>query len=224
MICQAFSRTVNYNAKAFRPYLVDFDKKQTLKVRNDAIQLGNPNSPWNEVISTFSEQIGEKVGQDFKNALSANFSTSTAKEKIACEITMMDTVKPFFEYLVFVSICGIPVISLEGTPQDWQKLYTKAQALNIYPKTDWIEKILPLIKKIQSTSEGQIDIDFWRNIFKVHTKEEYGSPQNFDGWICYFYPFNKNGKRINLRDFSEFVIEDIFKKLPTELVLSLIHI
>jgi len=218
LICQAFSRTVNYNAEEFRPYLVDFDKKKTLIVRNDAIRLGNPNNPWEEVIAIFSEQIGEKVGQDFKNALSANFSTTTLKEKIACEITMMDAVKPFFEYLVFISICGIPEITLEGTTQDWHQLYKKAQALNIYPKTDWIENILPLIKKIKNTAEGKIDINFWQSIFKVHTKKEYGNPQNFDGWICHFYPFNKNGKRINLAHISSFAIEDIFKKLPTEIV------
>ena len=115
LICQAFSRTVNYNSKAFRPYLVDFDKKETLK-------------------------------------------------------------------------------------------------------TDWIEKILPLIKKIKSTSEGQIDIDFWRNIFKVHTIEDYGNPKSFDGWICHFYPFNKNGKRINLAHIANSTLEDIFKELPSEII------
>lgn len=218
LICQAFSRTVNYNAKEFRNYLVNFDKKKPLIVNNDAIQLGSPNSPWEKVIHIFSQQISAQVGSDFVNTLSANFSTSTAKEKIACEITIMDSVKSYFEYLVFVSICGIPTITLEGTPQDWQKLYKKTQALNRYPKTDWIEKILPLIKKIKNTSKGEIDIDFWLNIFKVHTKEEYGNPQNFDGWICHFYPFNKKGKRIDLAHISRFSIENIFKKLPSEIV------
>ncbi len=218
LICQAFSRTVNYNAKEFREYLVDFNQKKLLKVRNDAIRLGDTNSPWEEVIHTFSQQIGEHVGKDFVNTLSADFSTSTLKEKIACEITIMDTVKPFFEYLVFYTICGIPIITVEGTPQDWQSLYKKALSLNIYPKTDWLEPILPLIKQIKSTTEGKIDLNFWQNIFKVHTKDEYGNPENFDGWIGHFYPFNKNGKRINLSEISRFIIEDIFKELPPEIV------
>jgi len=88
LICQAFSRTVNYNSKAFRPYLVDFDKKETLK----------------------------------------------------------------------------------------------------------------------------------GNIFKVHTIEDYGNPKSFDGWICHFYPFNKNGKRINLAHIANSTLEDIFKELPSEII------
>ena len=48
----------------------------------------------------------------------------------------MESVKPYFEFIVIRIVCGIPEITLEGTPEDWEKVLSKAKSLKGY-KLEW---------------------------------------------------------------------------------------
>jgi hypothetical protein len=49
----------------------------------------------------------------------------------------MDAMKSFFEYSVS-TMCGIPEITLEGTPEDWRKIEEKTKALAKYDLEWWV--------------------------------------------------------------------------------------
>ena len=131
--------------------------------------------------------------------LTCNFSTTTSLEKVASEITIMEAVKPYFEFIIIRIVCGIPEITLEGTPEDWEKLLHKARGLKEYKLDWWISELEPLLEEFVKASKGEVNKDFWRNMFKYHSQKRYGAPNIIDGWIVKFFPYDKEGKRNNLK-------------------------
>lgn len=111
-------------------------------------------------------------------------------------------------------MCGIPEITIEGQPADWQKIISKANALRKYNLGWWIDEIEPLLKQFLNASQGHINKVFWQNMFKYHSQKKYGSPKIIDGWIIKFFPYNKQGKRNNLTQLAG------FDSLPNEIVTT----
>ena len=198
LISQGFARHINANQEAMRDYIVDFSGKQSLIVKTDK-QLEDPTLSWNEIFPQFTEQIKKQVGNSLVETLTCNFSTTTPLEKIASEITIMESVKPYFEFIVIRIVCGIPEITLEGTPEDWEKVLSKAKSLKGYKLEWWISELEPLLEEFVKASKGEINKGFWRNMFKYHSQKKYGAPNIIDGWIVKFFPYDKEGKRNNLQ-------------------------
>ena len=146
LISQGFARHINANQEAMRDYIVDFSGKQSLIVKTDK-QLEDPTLSWNEIFPQFTEQIKKQVGNSLVETLTCNFSTTTPLEKIASEITIMESVKPYFEFIVIRIVCGIPEITLEGTPEDWEKVLSKAKSLKGYKLEWWISELEPLLEE-----------------------------------------------------------------------------
>jgi len=215
LISQGFARHVNANSEKLRHYFVDFSGKISLIVFTNEIRLDNPNSPWENVFPEFTKQIADHTGSEFINLLSADFTTTTIVEKVASEITIMEAMKPYFEYIVMYIICGIPEITLQGTPEDWQKILEKTKQLGKYDLTWWTNELEPILKEFVNASKGKIKKRFWRNMFKYHTKRKYGAPKTIDGWIVKFFPYDKDGKRNNLKNLQGFMPSD---NLPEEIV------
>ena len=198
LISQGFARHINANQEAMRDYIVDFSGKQSLIVKTDK-QLEDPTLSWSEIFPQFTEQIKKQVGNSLVETLTCNFSTTTPLEKIASEITIMESVKPYFEFIVIRIVCGIPEITLEGTPEDWEKVLSKAKSLKGYKLEWWISELEPLLEEFVKASKGEINKGFWRNMFKYHSQKKYGAPNIIDGWIVKFFPYDKKGKRNNLQ-------------------------
>lgn len=198
LISQGFARHVNSDPEKYRDLFVGFDGKTTLTVENQRIRL-DAESPWEEIFPEFTRQIGEHVGAELMDALTCDFSTTTPTTRIASEITVMEAMKPYFEFVVMRLVCGIPEITLEGTTEDWQKVVDKANRLRKYDLDWWIDRIAPLLDRFVEASRGNVDTRFWRNMFKRHKSSEYGAPDVIDGWIVRFFPYDKDGRRNDLK-------------------------
>ncbi|MES2426307.1 MAG: DUF4419 domain-containing protein [Bacteroidota bacterium] len=198
LICQGFANHVNNNSESLRSMFVDFKGKTTLVVKDNRIKLDDPESPWEEVFPEFSKQISEFTGKDLTNALTADFSTTTPITKMASQITMLEAMKSYFEFVVIHIGCGIPQVTLEGTPADWQKVLAKTEALRKYKLDWWVDKMEPVLKKIVLASKGKQDKQFWQTMFKWHSQKVYLAPYIVDGWIVKFFPYDKFGRRNNL--------------------------
>jgi len=212
LICQGFANHVNNNAESLRPLFVDFTGKTTLVVPTTTIKLDDPNAPWEEVFPEFSRQISANTGQQLTDALTADFSTTTPITKMASQITMLNAVKSYFDFVVIYIGCGIPKVTLEGTPQDWEKVLAKTEALRKYKLDWWVDKMEPILKEFIATSNGKVDKAFWQAMFKYHTKKGCGESTMVDGWIVHFFPYNKLGRRNNLDSLS------LKETLPDEIV------
>lgn len=199
LISQGFARHINANPEAMRSSLVNFSGKQTLIVKTDK-GLNDPTLSWEEIFPQFTGQIKKYADKNLVELLTCDFSTTTSIEKVASEITIMEAMKPYFEFIVMYIACGIPEITLEGTTEDWQKVLNKAKELKKYGLEWWIPELEPLLAQFVNASKGEIDKDFWRNMFKYHSQKEYGAPKIIDGWIVKFFPYDKDGKRNNLKE------------------------
>lgn len=191
LICQGFSLHVNNNAEELRHLFVDFEGKRTLTASSEGISLDNPNSPWERVFPQFTSQIAAYTGQELIDVLSADFSTSTPASRVASQITVMESMKAYFDYEI--TICGIPQVILHGTPDDWQSVIDRTEFLRQYQLDWWVDEMLPVLRKIKLASEGEVDKAFWRDMFKEHelNGEGCGAAETLaDGWIVKFYPYN----------------------------------
>ncbi|WP_018627128.1 DUF4419 domain-containing protein [Niabella aurantiaca] len=219
LIAQGFSQHINSDPEKYRKYFVQHKGKLTLIVQNNAILLDNPNSPWEQVFPEFTKQIAAHTGQELIRTLTSGFSTTTPASSIASQITIMDALKSYFEYVVFLIGCGIPHVTLEGKPADWEAIYKKANSLKKYELNWWLRELDPILTQFIATSKGQVDKDFWRNLFKVHKAGKPYQSNKIDGWFVKFFPYTKDGKRNDLQSLTG------SSNLPDEIVkVPLLHV
>lgn len=197
LISQGFARHVQANPEKLRKYFVDFSGKLSLTVATGSDLLKDPEQ-WEDLFPQFTAQIAEHTGEELINTLTADFSTTTAVEKVASEITIMEAMEPYFEFVVIYMVCGIPQITLKGTTEDWEKILEKTKKLGKYDLRWWTKELEPILKEFVHASKGQINKRFWRNMFKYHSKKRYGAPKIIDGWIVKFFPYDKDGQRNSL--------------------------
>jgi hypothetical protein len=128
-IAQGFATHVNLNAEALRSRFVRHEGKLKLRITHPGIFLGQP-SPWPEAFAMFSTQIAEHVGK-LRELVVADFSTTGPLERAATEVLLMDAFQAYFEYEMLAG-CGIPQITLLGTPEDWRSVRRRTQMLSEY--------------------------------------------------------------------------------------------
>ena len=212
LIAQGFSHHVNANAEALRDRMVDFEEKKELTCVCDVEFIEQID--WEKTVDSFAIKIAENTKGNIAEIIKADFSTTTQIERIASEITLMSAVKDYFVLTAAMIGCGIPYVVLEGTPNDWQRVYDKAMQLRDYDLDWWIDELEPVLRQIVASSKGEIDKRFWRNMFRVHTKKAYGSPEYLDGWMAKFFPYNRYEERLPL---DTLYLNNI-DRLPDEMV------
>ena len=196
LISQGFSHHINANPEKYRDRMVDFQGKKSLVVESDKPL---EEAEWERLIPKFAKEIKKNTKGTIAETIIADFSTTTSYEQIASEITLMETTKAYFEFVVMYAACGIPEVTLLGTTEDWQKVYDKTMQLRSFDLDWWIDELAPILKQFIKSSKGYADTKFWRNMFKWHTQKEYGAPNIIDGWIVKFFPYDKDGKRFDLK-------------------------
>ena len=195
LVSQGFSHHINADPEKYRDRMVDFSGKKSLVIESDQPL---DSAEWDKLIPEFADKIRINTKGTIAETIIADFSTTTSYEQIASEITLMETTKAFFDFVVIYIACGIPEVTLLGTTEDWQKVYDKAMQLRSFDLDWWIDELEPILAQFVKASKGKADIKFWRNMFKWHTQEEYGAPNIIDGWIVKFFPYDKYGKRFDL--------------------------
>ncbi|TSJ44074.1 DUF4419 domain-containing protein [Mucilaginibacter corticis] len=203
LISQGFANHVNNNAELLRDLLVNFEGKKTLAYTSDHDML-SPGSHWEKAFASFDSQIATFTGRELTTAMTSNFSTTTLDTKIASQITLMNAVQSFFNYNLFISGCGIPQITLEGTTKDWESVLNKTEAIRKYQLDWWIDELEPILKQFIQASKGKADKKFWQAMFKYHTKKMSCGPNIdlVDGWIVKFFPYDKKGRKLDLKELS----------------------
>jgi len=182
-LAKGFALHVNEHAEALRGRLVRHQGKAVLEVRRPDFSPGAEN-PWPEVFSEFSDQIAGHVGK-LREVIVPDFSTTGPTERLCAEVMLMDTLQAYFDYQVFCG-CGIPAITLLGTPADWRSLRARAAVFAEYGLDDWLTVLDPILGKLVETSEGKVDVQFWRSFF--HEKSMSGG-DTVTGWLLTLFPY-----------------------------------
>lgn len=194
LISQGFSNHVNNSPEKARSKIVNFQGKKTLTVqRNIADSQNFADVEWETLFPEFAEQIATFTGKELVDNLSADFTTTTPTVRVASQVTIMESMKEFFNYKVIFVGCGIPEVTVEGSVKDWEKILTRLDYLSKYDLKWWTSELKPVIKKIIDTKKGKLDKQFWMNMVKFHKLGVYGAYNGIDGWLLKFYPYLQGG-------------------------------
>lgn len=188
-IAQGFARHVALNAEALRARFVAHEGKLTLSVVRSDFFLGTEN-PWPEVFASFSDAISAHVGK-LRRLVVADFSTTGPVERAASEVVLMDAFQSYFEYEMYAG-CGIPSVTLLGTPDDWRSVRRRAAVLSEYGLGWWTDALLPVLDEVVNTSEGRVDRAFWRSLFRYQSGS---GPAELTGWILTLFPYLKRSQQ-----------------------------
>jgi hypothetical protein len=187
-LAQGFAQHVNLHAERLRKRFVPHDGKVTLLVVRDDFHIGQSN-PWHEVFAEFSQQIAGHVGK-LRDLVVCDFSTTGPLERAASEVALMDAFQAYFEYEM-VCGCGIPAITLLGTPADWRSVRQRAAMLGEFELEPWVRALLPVLDRIVLAAEGHDDPGFWQSFFHY---ESGSGPSELTGWIHVLFPYLKHWK------------------------------
>ena len=202
LISQGFSHYVNENSERLRNLFVDFEGRKTLTVETGK-NIFAPDMDWDAVTADFVKEVRSNLkNKDMADMMLADFSTSGQAEVIASRVTLMNTVEKYFEYKMDEAICGIPYITLQGTPDDWKKIAAKVKQLRNYDMGWWADELEPIIQEFINASQGNPDREFWKCIVKKVRPYEVrgvgclpiGGQTMFDGWFLKLMPFMEDGR------------------------------
>jgi hypothetical protein len=146
---------------------------------------GSPENPWPEAFANWAGQIRDHVGPQVHDALVCDFSTTGPVERAVSQIVMMDVFERYFKYDLYC-ICGIPTVTLEGTPADWQHLAEKVAGLAIFDLDWWLAHLLPICDQFVRASHGDVDVAHWQGICKL--RKAYGG-YVINGWVARLFPY-----------------------------------
>ena len=200
-ISQALSHQIYMHADQYRDQLVDHQgvKQLILNVTEDPFHLG---FNWDLLMQRFSGEIAQNTKSDIARTIEADFSTTRIVERTASRVVLMKTVRPYFQYVVTRMICGIPLITLEGTPDDWRKVRQKASCLKQFGMDWWLKDLDPILEQFIETSLGNIDRKFWMDMVVRDRPDDFnlkggclGQPPLLDGWFIRLFPFDARGAR-----------------------------
>ena len=202
LISQGFARYVNAHAEALRPQLVSHAGKMDLAIETQKDLLSG-DADWPKLIDDFASQIGRYTKGDIAETVTADFSTTGQVERVASQITLMESVKSYFEYIVYYISCGIPSITLKGTPDDWRRVMDKTRRLSVYGLEEWTKSLEYVLRQILVTAEGKPNPLFWKSMVKQYRPDELkgggcssDKPTELDGWLLKLFP-DENGRTLD---------------------------
>ena len=215
VICQGFARYVNAHAEELRPKLVNHEGKMDLVIETDK-DLMTEEVDWPILINDFASQIDKHTKDNIAKTITSDFSTTGSVERVASQITLMESVKSYFEYIVEYFACGIPSITLDGSVEDWKRVREKTMQLKKYGLEKWIDSLDPILKEFILAADGKPNQIFWKSMMKKQSVDRLAGggclpemPTKLDGWLLKLFP-DENG--VTLEEISH------TKDMPTEYV------
>ena len=195
LISQGFARYVNAHAEELRPKLVDHTGKMDL-----VVQFKTKKDDWPKLIEGFASQIDQHTKGEIAKTITANFTTTGPVERVASQITLMESAKKYFNYIAMRLSCGIPSITIQGTPKDWEAVLSKTKKLEEYGLGEWTKSLEPILQEFIRASEGRPNQQFWKCMVKQQPTEKLkgggcsmDKPTELDGWFLKLFP-DENGE------------------------------
>ena len=200
IISQVFAQYVKDNAEELRDNLVNHQVGKLELVIESKQSLLSDQVDWPSVMDHISNLIKNNTKNNIADVILSDFSTTTSVERLASQITLMKVTEPYFVIRVVHMICGIPYITLKGTPTDWQLVYDKTMALAEYGLEEWIDRLKPILQQFVNASNGNVDRFFWQNVVKKRRPKQMvyqGCGYNkyatrFNGWFLNFFSVGNN--------------------------------
>lgn len=202
IICQGFARYVNAHTEEMRPKLVNHEGKMDLVVETKK-DLLTEDVDWPSLIDNISSQIDKYTKNNVAKIVTSDFTTTGQVERVASQITLMESVKSYFEYIIYRIVCGIPSVTLQGTVSDWQRVLEKTMQLKAYGLEPWVNELEPILKEFIQAADGHPNQVFWKGIVRKQSIDKLKGggcipekPTELDGWLLKLFP-DENGQTLD---------------------------
>ena len=96
LISQGFARYVNAHAEELRPMIVSHEGQKELKVKVPEDLLSDK-ADWSQLLDGMAAQIATNTKDDIVSVITSDFSTTGVTERIASQITLMESMKKYFK-------------------------------------------------------------------------------------------------------------------------------
>eukprot|EP00696_Hemimastix_kukwesjijk_P005024 gnl/Hemi2/16406_TR5474_c0_g1_i1.p1 gnl/Hemi2/16406_TR5474_c0_g1~~gnl/Hemi2/16406_TR5474_c0_g1_i1.p1 ORF type:complete len:411 (+),score=58.66 gnl/Hemi2/16406_TR5474_c0_g1_i1:39-1235(+) len=201
LIVQAVSRHITTHSEALRSRLVKHQGKLELVVRRDEFVLGSPDNDWPGFVAAINELIGKESQPAVKRMIDmCRFTTTGPVEEACAGIAVMDAVKAYYDYTC-VTMCGIPHVTLEGTPEDWYKIRRGVRVVEdlVMPElaATWLPILDGVLVEFERAAQGQANSGFWAKMVSKHETHGSGAGIYVSGWLNVFFPEETSGNTIN---------------------------
>ena len=225
MVLQGFSRFMEKFGSTVKDKFVNFDGKKDLKVeRLEYTPYNATKEVWDGIVDEYVKKIEENVGKEVVDNLECNFSTTTHVAKVTSQVTIMSSMKDFFNYRLLMAGCGISSITLEGSEEDWQKIKSKLLFLSKKGLEWWTKDLIPIINNIIYTKKYYMHTkrlsyyltSFWKGMIRLRGKGFY-DPHMINGWIIKFIPNLEHEQPTLYKEINEFEVPDEIINCPLEL-------
>ncbi|MCQ2064560.1 MAG: DUF4419 domain-containing protein [Bacteroidaceae bacterium] len=200
LISQGFANHVSRNPEEMRHLFVDHEGKIDLLVET-AEDLLTGDADWNGIVDGFYHQIADNTKDGIAQLMAQPFSTTGPNELMASQVVLMKTMESYFQYIVIYMGCGIPSVTLTGTPQDWQSILDRVKEFRRYGLDWWVDDLEPILTEFVKASKGKPDTRFWQSIVKKYRPGEmrgaacgFDESTELDGWFLKFFPYDRNGR------------------------------
>jgi hypothetical protein len=210
-LAQGLAQHVELHAERLRGRLVRHEGTLELDVRRDDFVVGAADNDWPAAVDALAARVREHVGG--RAALfTSDFSTTTRLDRTASQVALLGAMRNYFNYSVS-SLCGIPEISLAGTPDDWASIRARVRAFDDFDLAHWVARLDPILAQLEATARGQVDRAFWRRFYKW---ELMSGGERFQGWLGDLFPYLGTAAEPN--EFDDFDPDDPFEGIkPSEL-------
>jgi len=193
-ILTQFSLYVMKNAEALRSRFVDFEGEKELIIETfgtlHTVDFGD----------LAKRMVDEQIIKNIKDPtitewILPKFTTTTENDRIVASVTMMATLKKYFQFGMHL-LCGLPSVTLLGSFDDWKSLRQKVDRLLEFDNQDghmnkWHKLLTSVLDEFLKTRSGVANTEFWQKI--CHFSSGSGTPST-SGWISVFAMFDKDGE------------------------------
>lgn len=192
-ILRGVTHHVRRNAERLRARLVRHEGTRKLTV--ETLRYAPEDPAWHgEMFGALRAALGQQIGEGPTRLHLCDFSTTTEVERLASEILLLDLYSPFFEYR-FGIVCGIPSITVEGTPDDWRSIRARLDVIEELELAFWTRHLKRIVDGLVRAAEGAPDRAFFQRIYKP--EDAYGTDL-VTGWVGWLYPYvGKDAERPN---------------------------
>ncbi|MDI1431450.1 DUF4419 domain-containing protein [Polyangium sorediatum] len=194
-IAQGVAQHVRLHAEQLRSRLVRHTGTARIEVPVEGPMPTDAVS-WASIVGSFRDHVADQVGAGRARLFECDFSTSTEVDRIASQVVLLDAYAPYFDYYL-ACICGIPEITLLGTPADWKRLRERIDVIAELDLDFWTHSLAPICDELVRAASGQPDLDVWRRIYKP--VDAYGGDV-ITGWIARLYPYLMEEGRVTQRN------------------------
>lgn len=185
-IVSEVAATVKRHPEEYRHLFTGSPEKVRIDVRHDGLVLGNPESPWHEVLAMFGGKLAKTVPPGIMDHLLPPLSTHTVESWAASTAAFMAAASPFYDFHTH-TMCGIPEIRLAGEPEDYRLMVNAAAQLAEVFKVHlgrYFTHLLPVLKTLAEQADGAPQADrFWKSIYQFESES---GKDIFNGWISAF--------------------------------------